>query len=227
MKLNLNKFRKIISLKKKYGFNDFDLINNYGLFCGDTNLFKTLTIFKLINEIRNVKGDVIEFGVHNGNTSLLIKKILDIFKVKKKLYLLDHFQGLTNFHKRDTLSSRKQYGKYKGSKNLVKSFLKFFDLKNVEIVEKDATSIKKGFFKKKMFALAYFDMDLYEPTVKSLDAINTNMTKNGLIVFDQGMSKTWSEGLAIKEFLIKNKNFLKIIIDTKRQPSLILKKIKN
>ena len=83
MNLELKKFRKIVSFKKKYKLTDFDLINNYGLFSGDTNLFKTLTIYKLIEQVRDVKGDIIELGVHNGNTSLLIKKILDIFNIKK------------------------------------------------------------------------------------------------------------------------------------------------
>ena len=100
MNLELKKFRKIVSFKKKYKLTDFDLINNYGLFSGDTNLFKTLTIYKLIEQVRDVKGDIIELGVHNGNTSLLIKKILDIFNIKKKLYLLDHFKGLINFQKK-------------------------------------------------------------------------------------------------------------------------------
>ena len=123
MNLELKKFRKIVSFKKKYKLTDFDLINNYGLFSGDTNLFKTLTIYKLIEQVRDVKGDIIELGVHNGNTSLLIKKILDIFNIKKKLYLLDHFKGLINFQKKDTLLSKKHLGKYKGDKEKIKFFL--------------------------------------------------------------------------------------------------------
>jgi hypothetical protein len=70
-------------------------------------------------------------------------------------------------------------------------------------------------------------MDLYLPTIKGLNAISKNMNKNSLIIFDQGLSKKWSERLAVKEFLKNNKNFSKIIINPKRQPSLILKKIKN
>jgi hypothetical protein len=227
MNLELKKFRKIVSFKKKYKLTDFDLINNYGLFSGDTNLFKTLTIYKLIEQVKDVKGDIIELGVHNGNTSLLIKKILDIFNIKKKLYLLDHFKGLINFQKKDTLLSKKHLGKYKGDKEKIKFFLNFFGLKNVKIISKDATSLKTAFFKKKLFSLAYFDMDLYLPTIKGLNAISKNMNKNSLIIFDQGLSKKWSERLAVKEFLKNNKNFSKIIINPKRQPSLILKKIKN
>ena len=120
MHLKLKKFQKITKLKKIHKFDDFDLINNYGLFSGDSNLFKTLTIYRLITKIKSVKGDIIELGVHNGNTSLLIKKILDIFGIKKKLFLLDHFKGLNNFQKKDTLISQKYHGKYKGKKEKIK-----------------------------------------------------------------------------------------------------------
>ena len=43
MKLEKSKYKKILKLKKKFRFTDFELITNYGLFSGDMNLFKTLT----------------------------------------------------------------------------------------------------------------------------------------------------------------------------------------
>ena len=81
MNIKLDKYKKILKFKKKFNFTDFELITNYGLFSGDTNLFKTLTIFNLVKETSHLKGDVIELGIHKGNTSLLIKKILDVFKI--------------------------------------------------------------------------------------------------------------------------------------------------
>ena len=48
MNLTKKKYQNVVGLKKKFKFTDFDLITNYGLFSGDTNLSKTLTIFDLI-----------------------------------------------------------------------------------------------------------------------------------------------------------------------------------
>ena len=104
--IKLEKYKKIVSLKKKFNFTDFELITNYGLFSGDTNLFKTLAIYDILKKTSKVKGDIIELGIHKGNTSLLIKKILEIFKIKKKLYLLDHFKGLIHYGKKDTQRSK-------------------------------------------------------------------------------------------------------------------------
>lgn len=225
MLLKKKRYRNILNLKKNYKFSDFELITNYGLFSGDTNLFKTLIIYDLLQKTSKVEGDIIEFGIHKGNTSLLIKKILSIFKIKKKLYLLDHFKGLIHFNKKDTKISEKFRGKYVGNKKQIEAFLNFFNLKNYKIIDKDVTLLKSNFFKSKKFSLAYFDMDLYLPTIRGLEAISNNISKNGYIVFDQGANNKWSEKKAIKEFLKKNKKYKKIIISNERQPDIILKKI--
>ena len=227
MNLSIKKYKQIIKLKKRNNFSDFDIITNYGLFSGDSNLYKTLIIFDLIKQTSKVKGDVIELGIHRGNTSLLIKKILDIFKIKKNLYLLDHFKGLIHYNKKDTKLSEKLKDKYVGKRKQIEQFIKFFNLKNIKIIDKDATTLKSSFFHKKKFSLAYFDMDLYLPTLRALEAIDKSISVGGYIVFDEGNKKLWSEKLAIKDFLKRNKNYKKIAIDKVRQPDVVLKKIKN
>jgi len=52
----------------------------------------------LVNSIVDVKGDIIEFGTHQGNTGLLIAKILKLKNIKKKvsyLIVLKVYQILT------------------------------------------------------------------------------------------------------------------------------------
>lgn len=226
MILTLGKYKEILKFKKKFNLSDFQLITNYGLFSGDTNLFKTLIIYDLIKKTSDVKGDIIELGIHEGNTSLLVKKILSIFNIKKKLFLLDHFKGLIHYQKEDTNLSKKFEGKYVGKESRIRAFLDFFNFKNYKIINKDAVTLKPGYFKNKTFCLAYFDMDLYLPTLKGLEAIDGNMSKGSYIVFDQGHKKLWSESKAIDKFLKKNKKYKKIMIDKKRQPDVILKKIR-
>ena len=58
------------------------------------------------------------------------------------------------------------------------------------------------------------------------EAIDKNISVGGLIVFDEGHKKLWSERFAIQEFLKKNKKYKKIFIDKNRQPDVMLKKIK-
>ena len=75
-------------------------------------------------------------------------------------------------------------------KNKFKVLLIFLTLKNISFIDKDATTLREGFFGKKKFAFAYFDMDLYLPTLKGLEAIHKNMSKGGLIVSDEREEKT-------------------------------------
>ena len=227
MKQTKKQYKRIIILAKRNKLNFFDLITNYGLLSGDMNLFKTLKIFELLISVKDIKGDIIELGIHRGNTSLLIKKILDIFQINKRLYLLDHFKGLTHYSNKDPQISKKFLNKYKSTKKITVDFLKFFKLKNVTFINKDATKIDKNFFKNKKFSFVYFDMDLYEPTITALHAINKSLVKGGLIVFDEGNKKLWAgEKKAIKEFLEINKNYKYNLISKNRQPDVVLKKFR-
>mgnify|MGYP001179075659 FL=1 len=226
-RLNLDTYKKILKIADKYNFNKFDLITNYGLFSGDTNLFKTLTIHELLKRTQNVKGDIIEFGIWRGNTSLLIKKIIDIYNIKKRLIMFDHFRGLQHFEKKDGKKIKKFKGTYLGNKKIIKEFLNFFKFKNIKIIDKDATSLNENYFKGKKFSMVIIDVDLYEPTLKILNSLKNNIQKNGLIVFDEGNSKLMpGEGIALKEFLNENKRRFKLEkISFSRQPDIILKKI--
>ena len=223
---SLKNFKKITKIIDKYKFSNFDLITNYGLFTGDLNLFKTLQIKEIVDRIKNVNGDIIEFGVWKGNTSFLIKKILDIYQIKKKLYLFDHFKGLLHFEKADE-GSLYESGKYKSNKRIIEEFIRFFKFKNISIIDKNAMNLTKKTFNKKKFSLVILDVDLYKPTKKILEAIKPYMQKNSLIVFDQGNDKSWpGESKALNEFLKQNKkSYKKEYIKFSRQPDVLLKKI--
>ena len=72
-------------------------------------------------------------------------------------------------------------------------------------------------------------MDLYLPTIKALNSITNLVSKNGLIVFDEGNMDEWiGEKKALNEYYKKNKDtFSKKIISKKGfQPDVILKKLK-
>ena len=67
-------------------------------------------------------------------------------------------------------------------------------------------------------------MDLYSPTINSLNAIEPFISKGGCILFDQGNKKLWDgEKKAITEFLKKNKKKYKLLILNKEnQPDVLL-----
>ena len=225
--MDKNQYKKILALINNDEYSKFDLITNYGLFSGSTNLYKTLKIYELIVSIEKVKGDIIEFGTHRGNTGILIAKILKLKNIKKKVFLFDSFKGLQNFNTKDDLKKKIHKGTYKGDLKKIRNIIKFFKLDNIKIIKGDAMNISQNFFSKKVFSLMYFDMDLYNPTINILNKINTkkNLSKFSKIIFDEGNSIYWKgEKRALNEFYIKNKKKFSKIIFSKSpyQPDVVL-----
>lgn len=219
-------YKKIEEIAKKYDFDLFNIMTNYGLFCGSNNLFKTIKIIDFVNNISKVNGDIIEFGVWNGNTSLLMKKVIDNLKIKKKIYLFDHFLGLNQISSKD---KKKFKGMYQGNLSLIKDLIRFFDFTNIEIIKEDAMNLNHNYFRGKKFCLAIIDVDLYEPTKKILEAIHKHIPKGGLIVFDEANKKNFpGEKLAMNEFLNNYiDSYRKEIISSDKQPDVFLEKIKD
>ena len=99
-KLQSKNYRKILKNYNKNLSKDF-ILRNWGTLSGDKSFYRTLKLFQLISKTQKIKGDIVEFGVWNGNNLLTIKKIIDFLKLNKTLYGYDHFQGLKNPNKKD------------------------------------------------------------------------------------------------------------------------------
>ena len=75
--------------------------------------------------------------------------------------------------------------------------------KKYELVKGDATVKIQEYLQKypeTIIAFAYFDLDIYEPTKKCLEAIKKHLTKGSIIGFDQLNNPDWpGETVALKE----------------------------
>ena len=77
------KYLNIINKDKRFFTKKF-ILNNPGMLVGDKSFFRFLKLFELFESQKNVKGDIVEFGIWNGNNLFTIKKIIDFLKQKKK-----------------------------------------------------------------------------------------------------------------------------------------------
>ena len=215
-KLTAKRYFNIIKNYKK-PFSKKFILKNFGLFVGDKSLFKILKCFELIKQIKNIKGDVVEFGVWNGNNLITMKKIFDYFKIKKNIIGYDNFKGMPT-------PDKKNY--FIGKIDLINYIKKFFRLENIKIIKDDIMNLEKHYKEFPKLSMIYIDCDLYITTSKILETLNNKLNKGGLIVFDEAnFSVKRGEGKAAREFYKKNKkNFDKIILKKYYQPDLILKK---
>ena len=81
-------------------------------------------------------------------------------------------------------------------------------LKKFELVKGDATKTIKEYLERNpqtVIALAYFDLDLYEPTKECLKAILPFLTKGSIIGFDELNAEVFpGETIAFREVLGNN-----------------------
>ena len=215
-KLTAKRYFNIIKNYKK-PFSKTFILRNFGLFIGDKSLFKILKCFELIEQIKNIKGDVVEFGVWNGNNLVTMKKIFDYFKIKKNIIGYDNFKGMPT-------PDKKNY--FVGEIDLINYIKKFFRLGNIKIIKDDIMNLEKHYKEFPKLSMIYIDCDLYKTTSKILETLSNKLNKKGLIVFDEAnFNINKGEGKAAREFYKKNKKkFDKIILKKYYQPDLILRK---
>ena len=86
-------------------------------------MFKFLVCFELLKKTKKIKGDIIEFGVWNGNNLLSLKKIHDYLNLNKKIIGYDHFKGMPK-NSRDFFRNS-----FHGDLRFLKKLIKFLSLK--------------------------------------------------------------------------------------------------
>jgi len=217
------KYLNIINKDKRFFTKKF-ILNNPGMLVGDKSFFRFLKLFELFESQKNVKGDIVEFGIWNGNNLFTIKKIIDFLKQKKNIKGFDNFSGFPN---PQSLKNNKK-GKYIGRPELINYIKKFFNFKNILIINDDILNLDKYSKKFKKISFIYIDCNIYEPVKKILETLDKKISKGGIIAFDEGLdSNNKGEGKAMLEFYKKNKKKYKVIkIKKNYQPDVILKKIK-
>ena len=225
-KIKPKNYKKILNKYNKKISKDF-ILRNWGSFSGDKSFYRTLKLFQLISKIKNVKGDIVEFGVWNGNNLFTIKKIIDFLKLNKTLYGYDHFEGLKNPNKKDKYFVKKDVGTYAGDKKFINYIIKFFSLKKIKIIDEDIMNLDKKIKNFKKLSLIYVDCDLYNPTLKILNLLTPKLSKGGIVAFDEGNNKRWiGEAAALNDFLkLNKKKFKRKYLKKNYQPEVILEKL--
>ena len=87
----------------KNNFSKRFILENFGMLLGNKSFYRFLKLSEILLKTKNVKGDIIEFGIWNGNNLFTIKKISDYYDLKKKymvLIILVVFQILQNLKKK-------------------------------------------------------------------------------------------------------------------------------
>jgi hypothetical protein len=195
-----------------------ELMENLALFTSRRDLSHMLFIDEIYQRIQDVAGIIVEFGVRWGRNLALFESFRGIYEPynhTRKIVGFDTFAGFPSISAKDGTSDIATIGGYGVTENYdsyLKSVLEYHEhesplshIKKFELVVGDATVEVDRYLERHpetVIALAYFDLDLYEPTKKCLQAIRPHLTKGSVIGFDELNHADFpGETLALREVL--------------------------
>jgi Macrocin-O-methyltransferase (TylF) len=181
---------------------------------------------KLFEMILDVKGSIVECGVHKGGSLMLyyhLSSVMEPYAFNRKIYGFDTFEGFRSISKKDSPDIHESMFSDTSYDILAKA-IEIHDLnRSVPEIEKcvlikgDATATIPPFIKNHpelVIALLYLDFDLYEPTKVALQHFLPLVPKGGIVAFDELGSKKWvgetqafKEHLDLKNIGLKKRNF--------------------
>lgn len=161
---------------------------------------RTYGLFSLIREIKDVEGDIVEFGLGNGKSFFTWASALKYFGIKKTIYGFDSFEGFPKAANEDLGARVKEVGTkvegwtHIGGPEYITSFISQDESvdRTKSLFEDGMPEIRifKGFFDKttdhipNKIAFLHLDADMYESTVIPLKNCLPKMSKDGIILFD-------------------------------------------
>jgi hypothetical protein len=164
---------------------------------------RLLIQYELFKKIKDVKGSIVECGVHLGGGVLAWAKIaetLEPYNFLRKIYGFDTFEGFVSVHSKDLTGSSAVaeigrlspgYDSLAEIKECIAEFDKTRLLKHedkVILIKGDAMKTIPAFVeenKHSLISLLYLDFDLYEPTLLAIKEFLPRMPKGAIIAFDE------------------------------------------
>lgn len=143
----------------------------------------------LLEQTRNLEGDIVELGVGPGRFLAYCASWLKATGSPKRYYGYDTFRGFPSVSEKDkeNLSperlKRVRLGNYAFSKARIEKLIRRLGLRNVELIEGDFTQTLQEIRLKISFL--YMDCDLYESYKTGLERLYERVVQGGVILFDE------------------------------------------
>ena len=177
-------------------------------------------ILSLIRKTEGIEGDIIELGVAQGGTTVMMARFLKQINSKRKIYGYDTFEGYPYEDRFSTESKIFKGTAGGGGADDLPLSLESVQTKIKKFNVDDKIILVKGLFEDtlnskstpKEFSFIFFDCGLYDATKFSLEFVWEKLSKNGIILFDEyggGTSNATKGGIgetkAVDEFCVKEK----------------------
>ena len=208
--------KQLLDLFKQSPIPDDEMLVNLGLYLRSTQLAKILYLNELYQQIVELPGIVVEFGVWWGANLALFESFRSVYEPynwTRKVVGFDTLKGYPSIAPKDGSSAYAKVGGYTVTEGYEEYLSRMLDaheadnvmshIKKYGLVKGDVLETVDGYFAdnpETLVALAYFDLALYEPTKKCLEAIRPHLMRGSVIALDELNSRDFpGETIAVKE----------------------------
>jgi hypothetical protein len=209
-------YRELRELSKFSPIPDQEVLANLGLFLVRASLGRMLFMHNLYRQILNTHGVIMEFGVRWGQNLALFTTLRNLYEPHnqtRKVIGFDTFKGFPCVTAQDGDSPSAQVGAYgvtPGYEDHLSRLLSAHErlaprchIKKHELIKGDVVETLPAYLEEHpetIISLAYFDLDLYEPTRRCLELIRPHLARNSIVGFDELVSEEFpGETQALKE----------------------------
>jgi hypothetical protein len=194
-------YKKLLELSRRSPIPETETLANLGLFHNRISLARLLFMNRLYLKALNTHGVIMEFGVRWGNNLALFNEFRNIYEPynqTRKIIGFDTFGGFPSVTEQDGSSPVARVGALSvtpGYETYLEEVLLAHEqlgprshIKRHELVKGDVVETLPAYLNdhpETIIALAFFDLDLYEPTRKTLEVIRPYLAKNSVVGFDE------------------------------------------
>jgi hypothetical protein len=183
------------------------------MFSGDARVFnKMMKRAELYLKVKDLAGDIIEFGVFKGSGVALFLNLKMMYEPNSLMKVIgfDFFNSdklidsLDGFNKTMMTAVLNRAASDELSLESVNNSLSKFNRDAYKLIEGEAVANSKQFVLDNPGArikLLYMDLDLGEPTYNILKTLWKRVVKNGIVVFDEYAYHKWDESDGVDKFL--------------------------
>ena len=183
------------------------------MFSKDTRVFsKMMKRAELYLNVKDIVGDILEFGVFKGASIALWTKLINMYEPNSitKVIGFDFFNPeqvvgeLDGINKSMMTDVVNRVEKNDLSLESVEEKLSVFDSSRYKLIQGNAVSTSSTFVNNNpglKIKMMYMDLDVGEPTYEILLKLWNNVSINGIIVFDEYAYHQWDESVGVDKFL--------------------------
>jgi Methyltransferase domain len=194
---------EIFELMKTYRATDEEKERSLGLFMRGSLLARIFAISEIYKQIVDIPGSIFDVGTWRGQTAVVCENLRAIFEplhFNRRIVCFDTFEGYKGFSEKDKATDLHRDGTYgvggDDYAEFLRQLLALHEKSNAmghnygkhSVIKGDCRETIPQFFSEnpsEYLALAFFDVNSYEPTLKAFEHVWSSLVPNGIVAFWQ------------------------------------------